>query len=70
MAELETLVEQMEKGEFTLEESIKQFERGMVLARGCQQALRAAEQKVLKLTGTDDAETLEPFALGDDDETG
>lgn len=69
MAELESLVGKMEQGEFTLEESIKQFERGMVLARSCQQALRAAEQKVLKLTGEGTGETLEPFAL-DDDEAG
>ena len=46
IAELEQLVEKMERGEFTLEDSLRQFERGIALARSCQQALRDAEQKV------------------------
>jgi exodeoxyribonuclease VII small subunit len=46
IVELEQLVEKMERGEFTLEESLQQFERGIALARSCQQALREAEQKV------------------------
>ncbi len=67
MSELESLVEKMEQGEFTLEESIKQFERGMELARTCQKALRVAEQKVLKLAGDGSKETLEEFKLPDQD---
>ncbi len=59
MGELETLVEKMEQGEFTLEESIKQFERGIELARGCQQALRVAEQKVMKLASDGKTEQLQ-----------
>ncbi len=46
LAELETLVEQMEQGDLSLEESLKCFERGIVLTRNCQQALTEAEQKV------------------------
>lgn len=46
LAELEQLVEQMEQGELSLEESLQQFERGIALTRACQQALQAAEQKV------------------------
>ena len=46
MAELEALVERLERGDLPLEESLKQFERGVVLARACQTALKAAEQKV------------------------
>ncbi len=67
MNDLESLDEKMEKGEFTLEESIKQFERGIELARHCQSALRVAEQKVLKLSGEDGKETLEPFDVPDED---
>ena len=67
MSELESLVEKMEQGEFSLEESIKQFERGMELVRNCQKSLRAAEQKVLQLAvqkdGDNDQETLENFEL-------
>ena len=66
MGELESLVEKMELGEFSLDESIKQFERGMVLARSCQKSLRAAEQKVLKLAGDGDQEALEDFELPDE----
>lgn len=50
LAELEQLVETMEKGELTLEESLKHFERGVALTRACQQALAKAEQKVQVLT--------------------
>jgi len=59
--ELESLVETMEQGDLTLEESLKSFERGVVLTRTCQQALKNAEQKVGILSAnTPDAE-LEPF---------
>ena len=44
--ELEELVNQMEKGDLSLEESLKCFERGMNLTKDCQQALQQAEQKV------------------------
>ncbi len=46
LEELEALVEQMEQGEITLEESLQHFERGILLTRSCQQALKEAEQKV------------------------
>lgn len=62
IAELEKLVEKMESGEFSLEDSLKQFENGIALARACQQALREAEQKVLQLTSdANGQETLTPF---------
>ena len=66
MAELEALIARMEQGEFSLEESIKQFERGMVLARSCQQALAAAEQKVRILLGSGADETLGEFVPPDE----
>lgn len=49
LAELEDLVEQMERGELGLEDSLRHFERGIELARSCQSALQLAEQKVEKL---------------------
>ncbi len=49
LEELEKLVEQMEKGELSLEDSLRCFERGIELTRTCQAALRMAEQKVEKL---------------------
>jgi exodeoxyribonuclease VII small subunit len=46
LAELEKIVERMEAGDLSLDESLKQFERGVTLTRQCQTALRNAEQKV------------------------
>ena len=46
LAELESLVQQMEQGDLTLEDSLAAFERGILLTRGCQTALAQAEQKV------------------------
>ena len=62
LAELEKLVETMEKGDLTLEESLKQFERGISLTRACQQALAAAEQKVRILTRNSEAGELTEFS--------
>lgn len=61
LAELETLVEKMEQGDLSLDESLKQFERGIKLTRSCQQSLRDAEQKVQVLLEKNGQETLEPF---------
>jgi exodeoxyribonuclease VII small subunit len=61
--ELEQIVERMEQGELSLEESLKQFERGVALTRSCQQALRDAEQKVqilLKQSGDAEPVDFEP----------
>lgn len=46
---LEELVEDMENGDLTLEESLKAFEQGIKLTRECQSALLEAEQKVQML---------------------
>ncbi len=62
LQELEKLVEQMEKGELTLEESLRDFERGIELTRKCQQALQEAEQRVQILSGQNGSEAeLHPF---------
>lgn len=46
MAELQEIVMQLEKGELPLEESLKQFEQGITIARQCQDILNQAEQKI------------------------
>lgn len=61
LAELEQLVEAMEGGEMSLEDSLKSFERGVELTRSCQQALKEAEQKVQILTTKTDQAEPEPF---------
>lgn len=50
LAQLETLVERMESGELSLEDSLASFEQGIALTRSCQQALSRAEQQVKILT--------------------
>lgn len=47
--ELETLVERLEEGDISLEESLKLYERGVLLTRDCQESLQSAEQKVQML---------------------
>lgn len=61
LAELEALVESLERGELSLEESLKSFERGVELTRSCQQSLKAAEQKVRILTQKNSVAELDPF---------
>ena len=66
LKELETLVETMEKGDLSLEDSLGHFERGVQLSRTCQQALKDAEQKVdilMKKSGQDEPA---PFDSEDD----
>ncbi len=56
LADLETLVQRMESGELSLEDSLQEFERGVKLTRLCQEALKAAEQRV-KLLSADGQES-------------
>jgi exodeoxyribonuclease VII small subunit len=50
MIELEQLVRQMENGDLSLDESLKAFERGVLLTRQCQKSLAEAELKVKMLS--------------------
>jgi exodeoxyribonuclease VII small subunit len=61
LQELEELVEKMEQGELSLEESLQHFEKGVQLSRNCQKALKEAEQKVEILMQKNDQEDLIPF---------
>jgi exodeoxyribonuclease VII small subunit len=66
LADLEALVDELENGDLPLDKAMKKFEEGIKLTRGCQAALRDAEQKVeilLKSTGGEEA--LRPFEAGD-----
>ncbi len=66
LAELEALVDKMEQGDLSLDESLKQFERGVQLTRSCQQALKEAEQKVQILLEKDGQPSLETFDSDDE----
>lgn len=58
---LQSLVERLESGNLTLEESLGAFEQGVALTRECQQALTQAEQKVALLLEQDGQLTTTPF---------
>lgn len=71
LAELEGIVDKLEQGELSLEESLQQFERGVQLTRLCQTALTQAEQKVeillRKSGGSTDEFAASPFETDDED---
>ena len=69
LAELEQLVENLEGGNLSLEDSLSQFERGVRLARECRDSLAAAEQKVqvlLERDGDSELADFDPEADSDD----
>ena len=62
LKELEELVERMEQGDQTLEQSLKDFERGVELTKMCEQTLLHAEQRVEQLVKKHGELKLEPFS--------
>ncbi len=66
LADLESLVEELETGDLPLEKAMKKFEDGIKLTRACQAALKDAEQKVEILLKTAGGESLEPFETNED----
>lgn len=62
---LEQLVEKMETGDLSLEESLAAYERGVGLYRSCQSALEQAELRVRLLSDPQDPVSAEPFADAD-----
>ena len=73
LSELEKLVETLEQGDLSLEQSLEHFERGVGLARECRESLTAAEQKVQILLARDgDGDgvegTLDDFEPDSDDQ--
>ena len=61
LKELEAIVERMEKGEQTLEASLKDFERGNTLAAACRASLEEAEQRIEKRVNKSGGFVREPF---------
>lgn len=61
MQELESLVNRMEQGEQTLEQSLKDFEQGIALTRKCQSELQATEQKIQQLVEKNGQQELVDF---------
>ena len=65
LAELQTLVERLESGELSLEDSLGAFEQGIRLTRDCQASLAQAEQKVQQLLERDGELQEVPFDTHD-----
>ena len=66
LADLETLVEELESGDLPLEKAMKKFEDGIKLTRACQTALKEAEQKVEILLKSAGGDQLEDFEVEDE----
>jgi exodeoxyribonuclease VII small subunit len=46
LTQLETVVEKLERGELTLDESVRLFEEGVKLSNACKQELEQAEGRI------------------------
>lgn len=66
LAELEKIVEKLEKGQISLDESLELFEHGIILSRDCNAILETARQKVEKLIEEDNNLNSEDFAMQDE----
>lgn len=54
LAELESIVQNLERGDITLDDSLARYERGVVLLKDCFGQLKQAEAKIRELTGIDE----------------
>jgi exodeoxyribonuclease VII small subunit len=66
LAELESVVSRLERGDVALDDSINLYERGAKLRARCQQKLAEAEEKVSRITLGDGGQPtgLQPFDAG------
>lgn len=58
---LESIVEEMEGGELSLDQMIRHFEEGSKLVKQCSTKLTEVEKKIEKLVSLQDGEKTEPF---------
>lgn len=61
LVELEGIVEKLEKGQLSLDESLGLFEKGIKLVKECNARLKSAQQKVEKLIEENEELRAEPF---------
>ena len=59
--QLEKVVQELEKGDLNLDDSIKKFEEGMNLSKKCNEILEEAEKKITVLIKKDDKIEEENF---------
>ena len=65
LSELETIVQKLEQGELSLEESMTLFERGLNLSQNSQVKLQDAEQKIQILLDKNGNNELQDFDLSE-----
>ena len=65
LAELEILIENLEQGDLSLDQSLSGFKKGIELTKQCQAALDNAQQTVELLTNTQDEDSLKTFEPDD-----
>lgn len=53
MEQLEKIVEELEKGELSLEDSVSKFEEGIKISKQCNKTLEEAEKKITILVSKD-----------------
>ncbi len=68
LTELDTIVQSLEQGELSLEESMALFERGLNLSQVSQTKLQAAEQKVKILLEKNGEQQLTDFNISTDEQ--
>ncbi len=63
LVELEGIVDKLEKGQLSLDESLMLFEKGIKLVRECNNKLKSAQQKVEQLIEENGELRTEPFEV-------
>ena len=61
LAQLESVVKELESGDLPLEKALELFEKGMALSEQCRKQLEEAETRVEKLVNKNDKVQVEPF---------
>jgi exodeoxyribonuclease VII small subunit len=61
LSKLEEIINKMDSGELSLEESLKYFEEGVKIHRQCYSSLKDAEQRISILTENDEYNEEKPF---------
>lgn len=69
LGRLEEIVDSLERGDLSLDESLKFFEEGTRLIKECTQKLEGAQAKIQKLVSTDEGFKLEPLSFSDEEDS-
>jgi len=65
---LETVVERLERGELTLDDSVRLFEEGVTLSNACKKQLDAAEGRIQVLVAPETGGGVRDLEVDDEDE--